>query len=128
MLSSGHARALLGLSDPEEMDKLASRIIAEGLSVRSTEEIVAMKTVSYTHLDVYKRQWLSPSAHPVVRAIFAQIPLGTPLLSLIHIYPDHEAEDAIWVRFEDLDGVLSYPNERKIAWLYACLLYTSRCV
>ena len=45
-LSSGHARALLGLSDPEEMDKLASRIIAEGLSVRSTEEIVAMKIAS----------------------------------------------------------------------------------
>ncbi|WP_420897472.1 NUDIX domain-containing protein [Bifidobacterium samirii] len=33
--------------------------------------------------------------------------------------PDHEAEDAIWVDFADLDGVLSYPNERKIAWLYA---------
>lgn len=33
--------------------------------------------------------------------------------------PDHEAEDAIWVSFEDLDDVLSYPNERKIAWLYA---------
>ncbi|PLS24757.1 NUDIX domain-containing protein [Bifidobacterium imperatoris] len=33
--------------------------------------------------------------------------------------PDHEAEDAIWVRFDDLDDVLSYPNERKIAWLYA---------
>lgn len=33
--------------------------------------------------------------------------------------PDHEAEDAIWVNFDDLDGVLSYPNERKIAWLYA---------
>lgn len=33
--------------------------------------------------------------------------------------PDHEAEDAIWVRFEDLDDVLSYLNERKIAWLYA---------
>lgn len=33
--------------------------------------------------------------------------------------PDHEAEDAIWVDFQDLDGVLSYPNERKIAWLYA---------
>ncbi|KAB7789614.1 NUDIX hydrolase [Bifidobacterium leontopitheci] len=33
--------------------------------------------------------------------------------------PDHEAEDAIWVDFEDLDDVLSYPNERKIAWLYA---------
>ena len=33
--------------------------------------------------------------------------------------PDHEAEDAIWVNFSDLDDVLSYPNERKIAWLYA---------
>ena len=33
--------------------------------------------------------------------------------------PDHEAEDAIWVDFNDLDDVLSYPNERKIAWLYA---------
>ena len=33
--------------------------------------------------------------------------------------PDHEAEDAIWVDFDDLDHVLSYPNERKIPWLYA---------
>lgn len=46
VLSSGHARALLGLSDPEAMDKLATRIIAEGLSVRSTEEIVAMVVAS----------------------------------------------------------------------------------
>ncbi|NEG55625.1 ParB/RepB/Spo0J family partition protein [Bifidobacterium platyrrhinorum] len=42
ILTAGHARALLGLSDPEAMDKLANRIIAEGLSVRSTEEIVAL--------------------------------------------------------------------------------------
>lgn len=42
VLSAGHARALLGLSDPAEMEKLAQRVVAEGLSVRSTEEIVAM--------------------------------------------------------------------------------------
>ncbi|WP_420897473.1 ParB/RepB/Spo0J family partition protein [Bifidobacterium samirii] len=42
VLSAGHARALLALSDEAEMDKLATRIIAEGLSVRSTEEIVSM--------------------------------------------------------------------------------------
>ncbi|WP_458116094.1 ParB/RepB/Spo0J family partition protein [Arthrobacter sp. D2-10] len=42
VLSAGHARALLGLSDSAEMEKLAQRIVAEGLSVRSTEEIVAM--------------------------------------------------------------------------------------
>ena len=33
--------------------------------------------------------------------------------------PDHEAEDAAWVAFDDLASVLSYPNERRIVWLYA---------
>ncbi|MFT8356556.1 MAG: NUDIX hydrolase [Bifidobacterium aquikefiri] len=33
--------------------------------------------------------------------------------------PDHEAEQAAWVSFNDLESVLSYPNERKIVWLYA---------
>ncbi len=42
VLSAGHARALLGLGDPRSQELLAERIIAEGLSVRSTEEIVAM--------------------------------------------------------------------------------------
>ncbi|WP_434995383.1 ParB/RepB/Spo0J family partition protein [Arthrobacter sp. Ld5] len=42
ILSAGHARALLGLADPAEMEKLAQRIVAEGLSVRSTEEVVAL--------------------------------------------------------------------------------------
>jgi len=42
VLSAGHARALLGLSDAAAMDRLAQRIVAEGLSVRSTEEIVAL--------------------------------------------------------------------------------------
>jgi ParB family chromosome partitioning protein len=42
VLSAGHARALLGLPDPEAMDALATRIVAEGLSVRATEEAVAL--------------------------------------------------------------------------------------
>ena len=47
VLSAGHARALLGLTDATEIEKLASRIVAEGLSVRSTEEIIAtMKPTS----------------------------------------------------------------------------------
>ena len=40
-LSAGHARALLGLTDPSEMERLAQRIQSEGLSVRATEEAVA---------------------------------------------------------------------------------------
>jgi ParB family chromosome partitioning protein len=42
VLSAGHARALLALTDPAEMEKLAQRIVAEGLSVRATEEIVSL--------------------------------------------------------------------------------------
>ena len=40
VLSAGHARALLGLEDPAAMQKLADRIVKEGLSVRSVEEII----------------------------------------------------------------------------------------
>ena len=42
VLSAGHARALLSLEDEAAMEKLAARIVAEGLSVRATEEIVSM--------------------------------------------------------------------------------------
>jgi ParB family chromosome partitioning protein len=42
VISAGHARALLGLTDEAEIEKLAGRIVAEGLSVRATEEVVAI--------------------------------------------------------------------------------------
>ncbi len=42
VLSAGHARALLSVEDSEEQDHLARRIVAEGLSVRSVEEIVTL--------------------------------------------------------------------------------------
>jgi len=42
VLSAGHARALLGLADRGAMERLAQRIVAEGLSVRSVEEIVTL--------------------------------------------------------------------------------------
>ncbi|MBB4906702.1 ParB/RepB/Spo0J family partition protein [Actinophytocola algeriensis] len=42
VLSSGHARALLGLEDAGQQEELAARIVAEGLSVRATEEAVVL--------------------------------------------------------------------------------------
>ncbi|HSR85076.1 MAG TPA: ParB/RepB/Spo0J family partition protein [Streptosporangiaceae bacterium] len=42
VLSAGHARALLSVEDPVAQEQLAYRIVAEGLSVRAVEEIVAM--------------------------------------------------------------------------------------
>ena len=49
ILSAGHARAPLSLTDESEIEKLAGRIVSEGLSVRATEEIVA------THQGTNKR-------------------------------------------------------------------------
>lgn len=42
VISAGHARAILGLRDPEHMEVLAQRIVAEGLSVRASEEAVVL--------------------------------------------------------------------------------------
>ncbi|GGK93304.1 ParB/RepB/Spo0J family partition protein [Mangrovihabitans endophyticus] len=42
VLSAGHARALLSLEDNDSQEQLALRIVAEGLSVRATEELVSL--------------------------------------------------------------------------------------
>jgi len=43
ILSAGHAKALLGLSNQALMESLAQRVVSEGLSVRATEEIVGLQ-------------------------------------------------------------------------------------
>jgi ParB family chromosome partitioning protein len=42
VLSAGHARALLALDDPARQDALATRVVAEGISVRGLEELIAV--------------------------------------------------------------------------------------
>ena len=46
VLTAGHARALLSLKDPATMEKLAQKIVKEGLSVRSTEELVTLAALN----------------------------------------------------------------------------------
>jgi ParB family chromosome partitioning protein len=43
VISAGHARALLSLNDAQAQERLAQRIVAEGLSVRAVEEIVTLE-------------------------------------------------------------------------------------
>jgi ParB family transcriptional regulator, chromosome partitioning protein len=61
VLSAGHARALLSLDDPEEQDRLAHRIVAEGLSVRAVEEIVAMGQAQAKPRRTAERQPVAPA-------------------------------------------------------------------
>ncbi|MGH3507905.1 MAG: ParB/RepB/Spo0J family partition protein [Nocardioidaceae bacterium] len=42
VISAGHARTLLGIEEPEQQDRMAGRVVAEGLSVRALEELVAV--------------------------------------------------------------------------------------
>jgi ParB family chromosome partitioning protein len=42
IISAGHARALLALEDPASQERLAERVVAEGLSVRAVEELVTL--------------------------------------------------------------------------------------
>ncbi len=42
IVSAGHARTLLGVEDPARQDALAARVVAEGISVRALEEMVAV--------------------------------------------------------------------------------------
>jgi ParB family chromosome partitioning protein len=46
VLSAGHARALLGLPEAEAQEALATRIVAEGMSVRATEEAVSLSVAA----------------------------------------------------------------------------------
>ncbi|NDE12966.1 MAG: ParB/RepB/Spo0J family partition protein [Actinobacteria bacterium] len=45
-ISAGHARALLGLTDSAEIERIANKIVSEGLSVRATEELIAINAGS----------------------------------------------------------------------------------
>lgn len=61
VLTAGHARALLALEDSEAMERLATRIVAEGLSVRAVEETVTTHVPSPTRAPV-RRTAPPPSA------------------------------------------------------------------
>lgn len=65
VLSAGHARALLALDTPEAMEKLATRIIAEGMSVRATEEAVTLTEPARTPRAAREARPVNPRAAEV---------------------------------------------------------------
>ena len=60
VLSAGHARSLLAISDPEVQDRLAARVVAEGISVRALEEIVAMRDADAPAPRVVRKKPVAP--------------------------------------------------------------------
>ena len=60
VLSAGHARSLLAVTDPELQDRLAQRVVAEGISVRGLEEIVAVGEQAGSGQRVVRRRPTAP--------------------------------------------------------------------
>ncbi|MGI8760918.1 MAG: ParB/RepB/Spo0J family partition protein [Jatrophihabitantaceae bacterium] len=69
VLSAGHARALLGLEDSDAQDELAARIVAEGLSVRATEELVSLHASGHAERKATRR----PATHRATAPAVAEL-------------------------------------------------------
>ena len=70
VITAGHARALLSLDTAEDMERLSERIVAEGLSVRTTDEIVRVGKVKATPRPrARKQEPLSALGESVVTAL-----------------------------------------------------------
>jgi ParB family chromosome partitioning protein len=60
VLSAGHARSLLAIEDPDAQDRLAGRVVAEGISVRGLEEIVAVGSQAAKETPVRRAKPIAP--------------------------------------------------------------------
>jgi len=60
VLSAGHARSLLSVTDAEIQDRLAARVVAEGISVRALEEIVAVGDTGRPETRTQRRRPTAP--------------------------------------------------------------------
>lgn len=106
VISAGHAKALLSLDDAAEMDALADRIVAEGLSVRSTEEIVLLRKDSGP-----KRKrggTRGPSPEMIDAALAVETRLGDRLDTKVSISGARtaKARGKLVIDFADLDDLL----------------------
>ena len=69
VISAGHARALLGLSNETQIDQLAKRIVAEGLSVRAVEEIIAATSPTSASKAKKKSSGTSPEVNEIAEQL-----------------------------------------------------------
>ena len=69
VISAGHARALLGLNNEAQIDQLAKRIVAEGLSVRAVEEIIAATSPKAAGKTKKKPSGTSPEVNEIAERL-----------------------------------------------------------
>ena len=98
VLTAGHARALLSMTDEHEIEKLANKIVAEGLSVRATEELVALGSKS----EKTKKASAPKANSPRLKEVSDQ--LGDVLDTRVTVELGKE-KGKITIEFADLDDL-----------------------
>lgn len=111
VISAGHARALLGLNDEEQITALAQRIVAEGLSVRTVEEIVLLHKDS-TGSKRRKKSPRGPSEAMIDAQLAVSTRLGDRLDTRVSLAGARtpKARGKIMIEFADLDDLLRILN------------------
>ena len=69
VISAGHARSLLAVEDPDVQDRLAARVVAEGISVRGLEEIVAVGQHDDAVAPVRRRKPVAPGLNDLAERL-----------------------------------------------------------
>ena len=103
VLSAGHARALLAVSDHAAQERLAGRIIAEGLSVRTVEEIVALGDVAPEKETTTKRARARGTDDLVLSVVADR--LEERLETKVHVKANAKGRGRVAVEFASLDDL-----------------------
>jgi ParB family chromosome partitioning protein len=69
VISAGHARSLLGVEDPEQQDRLAARVVSEGISVRGLEELVAVGETGSKEAPARRRRPTAPGLQDIAERL-----------------------------------------------------------
>lgn len=96
VLSAGHARALLAIPDADQIEHLATRIVAEGLSVRAVEELVALGEAGPKRAPRTQR-----TAEPAPEAVRVASELGEKLDTRVTVTPGR-GRGKVVIEFADL--------------------------
>ena len=103
-LNMGHARALLGISDPEQQMDLAQRTAAQGLSVRQVERLVHSLTERREPASAEPKAKLGPDPNVAAATRELEAALGTRVRILAHS-PDRGKIEIEYFSIEELDRV-----------------------
>lgn len=107
VLSAGHARALLAIDDPGVIERIAQRIVAEGLSVRATEELIILGDfdTSDDHSTPKKsKQPANTESHAALIAEFTER-LQDALDTRVHITMNRKTRSRITIECADVEDL-----------------------